>query len=65
MADVQTPKVGLKLALLNYGTEMKFGNSSWKENTTFLRKHMYRGKSNNMVIMDKFPLALWFDGSNY
>jgi len=57
MADVQTPEMGLKLALLLYGTEMIYGNSSWRKNTNFLRKYLYRSKNNNMVIMHKFPLA--------
>jgi hypothetical protein len=56
MADVQTPEMGLKLTLLLYGSEMIYGNSSWRKNINFLRKCMYRSKNNNMVIMYKFPL---------
>jgi len=57
MADVQTPEMGLKLALLFYGTEMIYGNSSSTRNTNFVRKYMYRSKNNNMVIMYIIPLA--------
>jgi len=56
MADVQTPEIGWKLALLLYGTKMIYGNNSWRKNTNFLRKYMYRSKNNNTVITYKFPL---------
>jgi hypothetical protein len=36
---VQTPEMGLKLALLLNGTEIIYGNSSWRKNTNFLRKY--------------------------
>ena len=31
MADVQTTGIGLKLALLLCGTEMIYGNNSWRK----------------------------------
>jgi len=34
MADVQTPEMGLKLALLLYGTEIIYGTSSWRKKLT-------------------------------
>jgi predicted adenine nucleotide alpha hydrolase (AANH) superfamily ATPase len=39
MADVQTPEMELKLALLLNGTEIIYCNSSWRKNTNFLRKY--------------------------
>lgn len=54
---MQTPEMGLKLALLLYGIERIYGNSSWRKNTNFLRKYLYRIKNNNTVIMYKFSLA--------